>query len=622
VSDPPPPPTYRIALINMPFARLAMPSIALTQLAAVLKKKLGTEVDIPIHYLNLDFMEYLGDMPLYNHTHSPTAFMTGIADWFFRQSAFPDAEDNTDAYYARYYHSQDGDTQSIWHQLEQKRAGLDAFLDILIDRYALLETNMVGFTTLFSQTTASIAMARRIKARSPDIATVIGGASCEAEMGMTLAASVPILDAVFSGPALESFPAFVTHLRNGDHLAWDAINGVFTQTNRHRWPTTEGDSTIGMLGDASDINDRVTLDYESFLNDLTSAFPNGDVLPELLFETSRGCWWARKKACSFCGLNGRHMQPQTMTAENAIAHIEFLYPYVARCRIFMAVDTSLPPGYTSDVFPQLTPPPGMNLFYELRPDVTKTEIQVLVDAGVRAFQPGIESLSTSSLRLMNKGITAFQNIIFLKNCSAHPVRVDWNLLVFSPGEDEAIYEKTLRDIPLVTHLAPPSGAYPVGFVRFSQYAQTPGAYGLDLTPKDFYGLTYPFDRQAITNLAYHFDDANEDHAHVNMWLDRLNAAVDQWTRQWMGTDGIPQARLCFASDDETWAIYDSRSGDELETEISAVEKRLLDALNRPRTIAQLQHEFGADTAPMLNDLRTRGWLFEEDDRFLSLVTQR
>lgn len=615
-----PSPPYRIALINMPFARLAMPSIALTQLAAVLRRELGDEIDIASHYLNMDFMEVLEDPHLYNHTHSSTAFMTGVGEWFFRQAAFPEAADNTDAYYARYYHSQDDDTRAIWHQLQQKRSRLDAFFDVLIDRYALLDADLVGFTTLFSQTVASVAMARRIKARNPNVVTVIGGAACDAEMGMALARSVAVFDAVFSGPALVSFPALVAHLRNGERAACDTINGVFTQTNHDRWPDSESDSAIAILGDSSDINDSVPLDYEPFLDDLASAFPNGDVLPELLFETSRGCWWAQNKACSFCGLNGLHMQPQAMTPENAIAHIESLYPYVTRCRIFMGVDTALPRGYTSDVFPQLTPPPEMNLFYELRTNVTEAEIQVLVNVGVRAFQPGIESLATSSLQLMNKGITAFQNIIFLKNCSVHPVRVDWNLLLFSPGEDEAVYEKTLRDIPLLAHLPPPSGAYPVGFVRFSRYAEDPAAYGLDLTPKDFYGLTLPFDKQVIEDLAYHFDDANADHTQINVWLDRLGAAVDQWTRHWLGRDANPQARLCFASDDDTWAVYDSRSGQELETEITATEKRLLEALNHPQTVAQLQHAFGADAAPILDTLRTRGWLFEEDDHFLSLVT--
>ncbi len=611
---------YRIALINMPFARLTMPSIALTQLFAVLKAQFGAQVEVSIHYLNLDFAEFFSDTALYEHALSATALMTGIGEWFFRRSAFPDVDDNADEYFARYYYSQDEAIQALWRGLNEKRDGVDAFLDSLIDRYALSDVDLVGFTTLFSQSVASIAMARRIKEHAPDVLTVIGGAPCDAGMGMALSEHVPQFDAVFSGPALESFPQFVDHLIDGDRSACDEINGVFTQSNRDRWPGRGGESEIGIVGDVSDINDLIPLDYDSFLDDLGGAFPDGRMAPALLFETSRGCWWAEKKACTFCGLDGLQKRHRALSPENAIAHIESLYRYSSRCRIFMGVDTSLPKGYTHDVFPHLSPPEEMNLFYELRPDVTKEEIQVLVDARVRAFQPGIESLSTSSLKLMHKGISAFQNIVFLKSCSAHPLRLDWNLLVFSPGEGEAVYEKALNDMPLITHLNPPSGAYPVGFVRFSEYFEKPEVYSLDLKPKDFYGLTYPFDEQSVTNLAYHFDDCNRDPHRMNAWLDRLNDAVAAWTQRWLGADAKPQARLCFAGDDTGWAVYDSRDGEESETELSELEKRLLDYLDRPSTFVKLEAEFGSGVESTLATFRARGWLFEENGRALSLVT--
>jgi len=610
----------KIALINMPFARLSMPSIALTQLSAVVKERFGADVEVSIHYLNLNFAEYIGDVALYDHTHSSTAFVTGIGEWFFRQSAFPEAEDNTKAYYERYYYTQDDATQEAWRRLVEKRAGLDACLDRMIDRHGRLDADLVGFTALFSQTVASVAMARRIKTRNPDVLTVLGGAPCDAEMGMELAEHVPQLNAVFSGPALESFPRFVGHVLSGDREACDGINGVFTQSNRDRWPGSGNSPEIGILGAPSDINAMIPLDYDSFLDELERAFPDGSQHPALLFETSRGCWWAQKKACTFCGLDGLHMRHQNLTPENAIAHIEALYRYFPRCRIFMAVDTALPKGYTQDVLPQLTPPDEMNMFYELRPDVSGTDIQVLVDARVRAFQPGIESLSTASLKLMHKGVSAFQNIVFLKNCSPHPLRLDWNLLVFSPGEDEEVYEKALCDIPLLTHLAPPSGAYPIGFVRFSRYFEDPAAYDLDLSPKDFYGLTFPFDEQSVANLAYHFNDNNADVDYINSWLDRLNAAIAQWTQRWLGNDGRPPAQLCFASDETSWAVYDSRSGEPVETEITDPQKSVLEALNKPHTLERLQNKFGADARAMLDTFLAHGWIFEENNRYLSLVT--
>jgi hypothetical protein len=50
----------RIALINMPFANLGLPSIALTQLKAIAEEQLQGEVSIEILYLNHDFGRYAG----------------------------------------------------------------------------------------------------------------------------------------------------------------------------------------------------------------------------------------------------------------------------------------------------------------------------------------------------------------------------------------------------------------------------------------------------------------------------------------------------------------------------------------------------------------------------------
>ena len=610
---------YRVVLINMPFAHLGMPSIALTQLAAELERAHGDAVAVETLYLNLDFVAFMGDLSLYNHTHTGTALMTGIGEWFFRQAAFPDAPDNAEAYYARYYFGDDAETRALREAFEEKRAGLEAFLDALIDRYDLLGADLVGFTTLFTQTVASFALARRIKDRRADVLTVIGGASCDSVLGMEIAEHVPQIDAVFSGPALKSFPAFVGHLKAGDSTAGGRLPGVFTRDNVAGVHEAEAEGRAVLWGAEADINTCVPLEYDGFLEAFHATFPDGSMIPTLLFETSRGCWWAEKAVCSFCGLNGVQKKQRAMTPDHAIAHIESLYRYVDRCRVFMGVDTILPKGYTEHVFPKLSPPEEMVMFYELKADVSKEDIACLVASGVRAFQPGIESLSTATLKLMRKGTTAFQNILFLRHCAEHPVRIDWNLLAFSPGEDEAVYEKALVDMAHLHHLAPPTGAYPISFERFSRYFDAPDEFGLSLAPQDYYGLTYPFDEASVANMAYHFRDKNADTEHIDAWLDRLNAAVQHWSTRWLGQDGQPQARLCLLQDDGPLTVYDSRSGRESYVELTDEEMRLLERLEKPQAVNRLKDEFGEATDGMLDRFRAQGWVFEENRRLVSLV---
>ena len=48
------------------------------------------------------------------------------------------------------------------------------------------------------------------------------------------------------------------------------------------------------------------------------------VVPTLLFETSRGCWWGAKSHCTFCGLNGETMAFRSKSPRRALDELEQL----------------------------------------------------------------------------------------------------------------------------------------------------------------------------------------------------------------------------------------------------------------------------------------------------------
>ena len=606
----------RVALINMPFPSLAVPSLALTQLATVLRERFGDRVTVDTHYLNFEFARYVGGTGPYQDVFVNGGFMTGLGDWFFRQSAFPETPDNADAYFSRFYFGEDNDTVALRAGLLEQRSGLDAFVDEVIAVHDLTGADIVGFTALFSQTVACFAMARRLKLAKPDIITCVGGAACEGVMGKAFARHVDSVDYIFSGPGLVSFPKFVGRQLAGDVAGCETINGVFSKSNADR---------VDPLGEELDINANLQLDYTPFLDAFEAAFPDGEINPVLLFETSRGCYWAERMVCSFCGLNGLQRCYRPMSPANALAQVRSLCRWIHRCPSFIAVDTIVPRNYLRDVFPTLDVPPEMKLMYEVRPDLDAFEIAVLCDAGVAALQPGIEALSSHTLRLMRKGSTAFRNIRFLKACSGQAVSLDWNLLICSPGEPETTYEKYLRDIPLLLHLAPPSAAYPVNFVRHSHYFENAEEYGLDLHPQDFYGLTYPFGDAIIGSIANHFVDRNADTNAMDRWLGVLNERIAYWRRRWLGSDGRPQARLCFTEDAAGRTIYDSRSGDDAEQEISPAAKAVLEFLERPARIEQVARHLldlpREDVEREIGTLDRLGLLFEEDGRYMSLVAR-
>jgi ribosomal peptide maturation radical SAM protein 1 len=608
---------YKIALINMPFADLAMPSIALTQLKAVVEQRFKDQVSASVYYLNHDFARYLG-LELYELiTSSADSQNAGLGDWFFRQTAFPEAANNAGVYLSRYFPFHTEEMNTLKSRLLEKRRGLDQFLDSLIAQYGLDQMQLVGFTSMFMQSAAVFSLARRLKECEPPPIIVMGGANCESPMGQVIVKEVTPVDCVFSGPALKSFPEFVQHCLNGEMGRASAIKGVFTKRN---YIFQSGPDAIG---EELSIDVPIDLDYRPFIDNISERFPNGEVEPALLFETSRGCWWGERAHCTFCGLNGASMAYRAMSPDRALKQFESLFEFSPRVSRMDAVDNILPKSYLHDVLPHIETPDNVSLFYEVKADLSESDMQTLAKARVKTIQPGIESLATSTLKLMKKGTSAFRNLALLKFCVMYGIEPNWNLLVGFPGEGADVYRKYLHDLPLLTHLYPPAGVFPVRFDRYSPYFVKAKEYGLDLHPLDYYSLIYPFSSDALHDLAYYFADSNINAEYaqtVSQWIGQIREKVNAWFESWKSHDDHPVLLLYKEGDQHM--IRDSRSGELKEYPISAVSARILNLMAETKRIGDVNKEFtngsSIDAAREVAILREKGLLFEEDNRFMSL----
>lgn len=629
----------KVKLINLPFADVAIPSIALAQLKGICEKKFGEKIQVDIYYLNNDFANYL-TLHHYNFISSSGGTNnSGFGDWFFRQEAFPDLKDNTQSYLMRYgaligmdYLQENGEF------LLEKRLGLGAFMENLINTYELVDADVVGFTSMFMQNVACIAMARMIKNLNPNIIMIMGGANCETPMGEELVKNVKFIDYVFSGTALKSFPVFLESIMNGNYTDAESINGVFTYKNSYRKVKDKARvivknggeiETIGPIGDELSINECVPLDYDSFLDAYQRSFPDIHYKPYLLFETSRGCWWGAKAHCTFCGLNGGGMAYRAMKDEYAINMLNELFArYGDRVKHFSCVDNIIPREYIENVFPHLTKPDDITIFYEVKADLSERDMKILSEAGVVEMQPGIESLATSTLKLMKKGTTSFNNIRFLQNAVLYSILPKWNLLIGFPGEEELVYEKYYKDLALFHHLPPPSGVFPVRFDRYSPYYTQAEAYKLDLHPLDYYALTYPFPKDVLNEMAYYFSDHNYTADYIRItgkWLKKLEQRLQDWKDRWANIDQETLPKLYTYQKNEQYFLYDSRSS---QTKISALtinEKRILDSLNQKMNkeglITVLKDIDPNSIIESMNRLIQLGSLFEENGSYMNLALQ-
>lgn len=659
----------RVKLISMPFGPLHFPSIALAQLTSAVKEKFGDAVTIDLHYLTHDFGEFFGQEHYNTICQNEKSADPNFGDWVFSQAAFPDRPDNTDAYFDLVPEAFRADYRNYFEKnLRAKKEGMPAFMEELIDRYSLADANLVGYTSMFAQTVASIAMAKALRRRNPELYQVMGGANCEFPMGVEYVHNFDCFNAIFSGPGLISFPTFLEKFQARDWAAIDRINGVFTPTNSVSAGTFPDDfalrekagallkTGIREIGDERPVGQLLELDYDDFLDNYDRRFSREIEEPFIVFETSRGCWWGQKSHCTFCGLNGLAMNYRSMGGEIALEFLQNLIKrYRGRVEHFECVDNILPQHFTKEVFPYLNPPEDVSFFWEVKANLKNEDLLAMAQANVWEIQPGIEALNTDTLRLMKKGATAFINIALLRDAPMYYIKVLWYLLMGFPGEKEEVFAKYVEDFPRLVHLRPPVALVPVEYHRFSPYYDRASEFGLKLAPREFYGVNYPLPEKVLANLAYYFRDtqmqSDEDHAvskvsvdeskgiylppsldssyksDLKQWWERLNDGWDYWNTRFEGSDGAPPATLHFyPSNGNGVTVMDTRTGKRVRHRLTADEHKILLFLVKPLPIKAVNKAFenlGEDevqriVSRLYDELML---LFREGELYMSLVPE-
>ena len=633
---------YRIALVTMPLSHPRYPAFGITQLKSLVEKRFPGKVQVDVLYLNMEFVRFLG---VRQHGQleqwfagKPTRM---ISEWMFRATAFPEAPDNAREYYQKCLDGEDEATREVRALLSEKRPRIRGWLEGQIAQYKLGEAQMVGLTSFVNQNVSSFAMARVLKDKNPQALVVMGGLSCESPAGQEITRQIRALDFVFSGSARVSFPQFVGHCLAGRREDCHHIDGVFSRQNLNRVvaggacaaPEGGSDGQIGEFGRDIEIDDFPDLNYDSFLDAFEKTFPNGELKPALQLATSSGCAWGK---CTFCSVHPRvNERVQVMRPEKAIESFRSLFRYADRCRMIEPIDLDMPLSYIQDVFPKLNIPPGLNVIYLTRHDrFGKAELDALAKAGVKMFFVGIESLVTSTLRRMRKRLTAFQNIAFLKQCIEYDNAALWLMMLGMPGDDAPVYEKYLRDIPLLTHLQPPELPMVVHFFRNSALVRNPEKYGLKLRPLAASELVYPFNEEVRTNLMLWFEDhGSGEYAKCrDTYWEPVRKALLRWQKRWyvgylsrmLGASwNVPVPMLLFKPKGDRLVVHDSRSGKILEHEISDRGLEVLRILAEPCSLERLGQALRSVSAEEVGQevaaLQRLGLLFEEEGRFLSLV---
>lgn len=509
----------QVALVNMPFSFSKYPSIQLGTLSTLLKSQ-GIAVDC--HHLNVRFAHKIG-VPLYELICEKRAL---FGEWLFSYLLFRDNPKRAE--YPRVFKpvfeqiaQQSGHPMGYFQEMAVKIA--PQFLTWALTAIDWSRYKLIGFTSTFDQNVASLTMAKLIKDLYPDVTIVFGGANYDGEMGLEYFRAFPFIDHVVVGEGEVAFPG-LAHRVLGTRTDEFPPGVAFREDGKVRLnPNTSLFTDFAKTGPP---------DYDDYYHLLAELGDTAQGLDRiLLYEGSRGCWWGEKHHCTFCGLNAQSMKFRAKSPEQVASDMTYLSRRYDTAR-FRLVDNIVDMKYIDQLFGKFAADHcDLDVFIETKSNLQKAQIKTLALGGVKCMQPGLESLSVSQLKAMDKGVTPMQNIVCLKWSYYYRITVSWNILLGFPGETNDDYLRQIDLIPSLVHLQPPEAAGKFWLERFSPYYARPHEYGVRMTgPGLAYQYVYDGRRVDLNKIAYDFE-YELDHWPVDPHIyQELVSAVESWQR--------------------------------------------------------------------------------------------
>ena len=464
-------------LFSMPWAMLEEPSLGL----GILKTQLESKgVPCRVRHANLFLLDYIKAF-----TYSTVASYHSLNDFLFtyviensiskqqykillevstnilKSTAHPDWENKHPEELADIL-------------LKIRNALIPRFLDDCLKFVKTIRPTFVGFTCMYDQTIASVALAKLIKTNNPDILIVFGGYALKGATGYAVLRSFPWVDVVVEGEGEPIIERLAESSINKSLLS--DIPGIQYRDSSDN-PIKRTKPSSGYFQIDNSPLPRFS-DYEADLREL--ALENHvevtwDTIP---VEGSRGCWWGQSNHCIFCGIDEESLKYRYKDPFIIQQSLKYLYSRHGINR-FRFSDYIFPLTYYKTLLPLLADSyDRYELICEIKGNMKFSDLQLFRDAGFIRLQPGIESFSTSVLKKIRKGVSAIQNINLLVQGYKLGIEIHYNYLFGFPTDNIQEYKEQLLVIPLLYHLIPPISRTAVFTTRFSPMHQESEQFGI------------------------------------------------------------------------------------------------------------------------------------------------
>lgn len=246
--------------------------------------------------------------------------------------------------------------------------------------------------------------------------------------------------------------------------------------------------------------------------------------------------------------------------------------------------------------------------------ITYDELKALKAVGLRIAQFGIESLSTSLLNKMKKGVTAIQNIQALKYARTLDIAAIYNMITYFPSETKKEFNEAIKNIKLCWHLLCGFAESPFALEHGSPVYNDFRRHDIKRIQADSrYRCLFP--KPYHEKLKFYFYDFETSHPTRGSYREHLESK---------GWDGNINPRLEYLDGHDFLVIKDSRYISCNDYYFSGAMRDLYLFCAHIRTMDEIKEHFGntmqsKDIIATLRAFCRNGLMLREDDQYLSLA---
>lgn len=597
-----------VALVSMPTLAARFPSFQLALLTPTLRRA-GFEVEPMSLFLRFgeqvgwDLNEALADV-----------YPCMVGEWIWARTAFGDVGDQ-DAYTERYRSNLEAVCTRAGCTVDDlvalREHGTASFVDRMMREVDWSSYGIVGFSVVFQQMAASIAMAKAIKREHPQVPVIFGGATFEDDIAAEVIQHTPEVDYVHCGDADVTLPDIVARVYSG--TSPKGVPGIMCRD--------EGETVYaGRSANVTDLDSTPIPDFDEYFatSDRTGYTRRSRREVMLPIETARGCWYGMKHHCTFCGLNRAGMDFRRKHPDQVLEMLKVLSRRYGT-RYFNAIDNIMAPAYVSRLFGRLAEGHSdLRLHYEIRPKLTRTQLGEMRRGGLYSVQPGIESFSTHVLGIMQKNTSGMRNLELLKWTTYYGIDNAYNILFGFPGETVDDYRAQADLMGRISHLQPPYAMARARPDRGSPMYERPGVHSIGwLRPAGCYQHIYPPDFD-LRRVSYFFEHG-VDGALPDAAYDECLALVAAWQARWHRR---PPPQLHYVKGWDTISIHDERGENRRSHRFDDDAAALYEFCGDARSMPEIVERFDLPQERLeaaLRDFVDKDLLVELDDQYLSLA---